>query len=42
MNEVEIQLNERPDGLGFFRGTARRGDTVVHVNILPPERLWAG
>jgi|KBSSwiStaDraftv2_1062776.scaffolds.fasta_scaffold18548_7 hypothetical protein len=42
MNEIEIQLIDRPDGLGFFRGTARRGDAVVHVNILPPEHLWAG
>jgi hypothetical protein len=42
MNDVDIQLNDRPDGLGFFRGTARCGDGVVLVNILPPEHLWAG
>jgi hypothetical protein len=42
MNDVEIQLSDRPDGYGFFRGTARRGDTVVRVNVLPPAHLWAG
>jgi hypothetical protein len=42
VSEVEIQLSSQPDGFGFFYGTARRGDTVVQVNILPPEHLWAG
>jgi len=35
-------LSERPDGFGFFYGEARKGDTVVRVNILPPAHLWAG
>jgi hypothetical protein len=42
MNDVEIQLSDRPDGFGFFYGTARKGDAVVRVNILPPENLWQG
>jgi hypothetical protein len=42
VSEIEIHLSQQPDGFGFFYGTARRGETVVHVNILPPEHLWAG
>ena len=35
-------LIDQPDCYGFFHGTARRGDTVLQVNILPPAYLWAG
>jgi hypothetical protein len=41
MTDIEIQLGEQPDGYGLS-GTARRGDTVVQVDILPPAYLWAG
>jgi hypothetical protein len=40
MTDVEIKLSEH-DGYGLS-GIARRGETVVRVNILPPEHLWAG
>jgi hypothetical protein len=42
VSEIETHLSQQPDGFGFFYGTARRGETVVHINILPPEHLWAG
>jgi hypothetical protein len=42
MSEIEIKLSQRVDGFGFIRGEARKGDTVVHVNMLPPEPLWTG
>jgi hypothetical protein len=42
MCDIEIRLSEQPDGFGFIHAEARRGDTVVRVNILPPEPLWAG
>jgi hypothetical protein len=42
MSEVEINLSDEPDGFGFFYGTARRGDAVLRVNILPPMHLWQG
>jgi hypothetical protein len=42
MSEIEVKLSQRVDGFGFIRGEARKGDTVVHVNMLPPEPLWAG
>jgi hypothetical protein len=39
---VEINLSDQPDGFGFYCGTARRGASVVRVNILPPTYLWQG
>jgi hypothetical protein len=42
MSEIEVKLSQRVDGFGFIRGEARKGGTVVHVNMLPPEPLWAG
>jgi hypothetical protein len=42
VSNIEIQLSGKPDGFGFFYGTARRGDTVVRVNVLPPAFLWQG
>jgi hypothetical protein len=41
MSDIDIQLREQPDGYGLS-GTARRGDAVVQVDILPPAYLWAG
>src|SRR5262245_48493359 len=40
-HDIEIQLSERSDGLGFY-GTAWVGDAVVRVKVLPPEYLWPG
>jgi hypothetical protein len=42
VGELDIRLSDRPDGYGFWYGTARKGDAVVRVNVLPPEHLWAG
>jgi hypothetical protein len=42
MMQVDIQLSSQPDGFGFYYGTARKGDAVVRVNVLPPAFLWAG
>ena len=41
-HDIEIELSDRPDGLGFYYGTARVGDAIVRVNVLPPEFLWRG
>jgi hypothetical protein len=41
-DNIDIKLSEQPDGFGFFYGEARKGDSVVRVNILPPEPLWTG
>src|SRR5262245_4625507 len=42
MRQVDVRLSDSPDGFGFYYGTARMGDAVVQVNIVPPEHLWAG
>ena len=39
---MEIKLNERPDGSGYFYGTIRTENTVYNLNILPPEKHWKG
>jgi hypothetical protein len=42
MRDIEVRLSDRPDGFGYIHGEARWGDTVLHVDILPPEPLWVG
>ncbi len=41
MTSTELRLAEHPAGLGFH-GQALLGDTLVHLDILPPAYLWAG
>jgi hypothetical protein len=40
-DDVDLRLAEHPGAHGFY-GEAVQGDTVVHLDIMPPAYLWAG
>lgn len=40
--KVELKLSDRPDGYGFFYGTASLGDEFVNVSVMPPKDQWNG
>ena len=40
-NVFELRLAQHPAGSGFY-GEALQGDTMVHLDILPPAFLWVG
>ena len=41
-NDYELNLSDRPDGVGYFYGQLRTKDGVHQVNVMPPEPHWAG
>lgn len=40
--KVELKLSNRPDGYGFFYGTASLGNELVNVSVMPPKDQWNG